>query len=362
MIFLFVGLITAQGQMLFNIYYMRCINNLKRSDIDKDLELKNLIFSFISMNNLDLDWVSNFKQIIYHYVNKIEEIPRCYCGKNNNFKSSVVGYRKSCSPKCSNNSLNKKIKIMETKLDKYGDENYNNPNKGKMTKLDKYGNENYNNREKAFKTNEIRYGSYSPMKNCDVLKLVKSTKEFRYGNKNYNNIDKIKEFWSNVDFDYLSNFSDKVKNTKLDKYGDENYNNPIKMIKTKLDRYGLYYVNPEKSYDTKVKTGIIKTGDVLKDWELYKNSVKNVTRKNKKKLYEDWNGYDYYDGELIKGYLSYSHIHRFYPTMDHKISVFYGFKNSIDPNFIGSIDNLCITKRFINSTKSKMTEEDFLKS
>ena len=62
----------------------------------------------------------------------------------------------------------------------------------------------------------------------------------------------------------------------------------------------------------------------------------------------------------IKGYLSYSHTHRFYPTMDHKISVFYGFINSIDPNFIGSIDNLCITKRSINSKKREMIEEEFL--
>jgi hypothetical protein len=95
---------------------------------------------------------------------------------------------------------------------------------------------------------------------------------------------------------------------------------------------------------------------------LYKKEVRNITKQNKKSLYEYWDGHDYYDDELIRGYLSYSHTHRFYPTMDHKISVFYGFINSIDPNFIGSIENLCITKRFINSTKSKMTEEDFLKS
>ena len=251
---------------------------------------------------------------------------------------------------------------METKLDRYGDINYNNPNKGKKTKLDKYGDENYNNRESAFKTNEIRYGSYSQMKNSDVVKLGKLTKELRYGNSNYNNIDKIKEFWKNVDDDYMKEFVNKIKYSKDMKYGDENYNNSNKMYNTKLERYGFYYTNTEKTYNTKVENGIIKTGDVLKEWQLYKNSVKSFTRKNKKSLYENWDGYDYYDDEFIKGYLSNSHTHRFYPTMDHQISVFYGFKNSIDPNFIGSIENLCITKRFINSTKSKMTEEDFLKS
>ena len=49
-----------------------------------------------------------------------------------------------------------------------------------------------------------------------------------------------------------------------------------------------------------------------------------------------------------------------YPTIDHKISVYYGFKNSIDPNIIGSIDNLCITKRSINSSKRHLIEEEFI--
>ena len=339
---------------------MENINNLKRSEIDKKVELKNEIISFLINNNLELDWISNFKQVIYHYINDIKILPKCYCGKYNNFKSSTYGYRKTCSPNCSNNSLNKKVKIMETKLDRYGDINYNNPNKGKKTKLDKYGDENYNNRESAFKTNEIRYGSYSQMKNSDVVKLGKLTKELRYGDENYNNIDKIKEFWKNVDVDYIKEFANKVKYSKDIKYGDENYNNANKMYNTKLERYGFYYTNPEKTYNTKVENGIIKTGDVLKEWELYKNSVKRFTRKNKKSLYEYWDGYDYYDDELIKGYLSYSHTHRFYPTIDHKISVYYGFINKIDPTLIGSIDNICITKRYINSIKSSSIEEEFL--
>ena len=48
---------------------MENINKLKRSEIDKDLILKNKILEFISINKIELDWVSNYKQIIYHYIN-----------------------------------------------------------------------------------------------------------------------------------------------------------------------------------------------------------------------------------------------------------------------------------------------------
>jgi hypothetical protein len=338
---------------------MENIDKLKRSEIDRNLELKNIIFLFLQDNNIELNWVSNYKQIIYHYVNGMMEIPKCYCGKLNNFKSAVVGYRKTCSPECSNQSITKKEKIINTKLERYGDKNYNNSSKVKKTKLVKYGDENYNNREKAFKTNEVKYGSYSPMKNEDVIKLGKLTKLINHGNENYNNIEKIKRFWNEVEQTYIDNVVSKTKNTKLINHDDENYNNPEKMIKTKIEKYGFYFTNHEKAYDTKVKNGIIKTGDILKDWQFYRREVARFTRKNKKHLYENWNGHDYYDNELIKGYLSHTHTHRFYPTIDHKISVYFGFMNNISPEEIGSLDNLCITKRYINSMKGKSIENNF---
>lgn len=335
------------------------INKLKRSEIEKNIELKNKILSFLSDNKIELDWISNYKQIIYHYINDIKEIPKCYCGKFNNFKSAVFGYRKTCSFKCSNSSEKKIKKIKNSKFEKYGDENYNNPGKGKKTKKERYGDENYNNRESAFKTNEIRYGSYSAMKNENTIKLGKETKQRRYDNPNYNNIEKTKEFWKNIDDNYKTLFINKGKETRYEKYGDKNYNNRNKGIITHIERYGYYYNNPDKANLTKIERGVIKTGDILKDWQYYKSKVRSITRKNKKLLYENWDGYDYYDNELIKGYLSYSHVHRFYPTMDHKISVYFGFVNNIDPEDIGSIDNLCLTKRYINSIKNKLIESDF---
>jgi hypothetical protein len=108
-----------------------------------------------------------------------------------------------------------------------------------------------------------------------------------------------------------------------------------------------------------IDNGSIIPDYLLSDFEIYKRKVRNITNSNKKHLYENWNGDDYYDNELIKGYLSHTHTHRFYPTIDHKISVYFGFMNNISPEEIGSLDNLCITKRFINSMKGKLTETFF---
>lgn len=48
-----------------------------------------------------------------------------------------------------------------------------------------------------------------------------------------------------------------------------------------------------------------------------------------------------------------------FPTIDHKISIWNGFKNNIPPCFIGGIDNLCITSRRNNSCKNRKNEKEF---
>ena len=42
-----------------------------------------------------------------------------------------------------------KEKSKQTKLEKYGDENFSNPEKCKKTKLERYGDSNYNNNKKT---------------------------------------------------------------------------------------------------------------------------------------------------------------------------------------------------------------------
>lgn len=130
------------------------------------------------------------------------------CGKPTTFISFNEGYRKTCSPQCGNKTEESKQKrkntmidnygvscsfrlpgveeksrkshktknyrklvsdiqkttevknkIKKTKLERYGDENYNNPEKVKQTSLERYGVDHYNKSEKARKTSSIKQKS-----------------------------------------------------------------------------------------------------------------------------------------------------------------------------------------------------------
>ena len=121
--------------------------------------------------NIKCDICGSEKKMEYrHYYNNLKDDKKYYCNK------------------C------KHIKSKKTKLEKYGDENYNNHDKQKETMLENYGVE-------------------FPFQSDLLFKKMLITKKERYGDENYNNISKAKE-------------------TKLEKYDNENYNNPIKNLKT----------------------------------------------------------------------------------------------------------------------------------
>ena len=75
--------------------------------------------------------------------------------------------------------------LKKTKLEKYGDENYNNSKKRKQTKLEKYGDENYNNRKLALITNNNLYNGNSPLCSEIIQKKSKETLIKKYGVDNY---------------------------------------------------------------------------------------------------------------------------------------------------------------------------------
>lgn len=90
---------------------------------------------------------------------------------------------------------------------------------------------------------------------------------------------------------------------------------------------------------------------ISEEYILYRNECRRITNRSLKKLIDDWDGLDYYDDVSIKENWKLPHNHKDYPTIDHKISIYYGFVNKIPPSEIGNITNLCITKRSINSSK-----------
>jgi hypothetical protein len=156
------------------------------------------------------------------------------------------------------------------------------------------------------------------------------------------------KYWKNKNNNYYScsNKCSISKNEKtcIEKYGKphQNMNNHIRL----------------KIIDTKIKKGIISYN--YNDYLSYRRVVDNYTNHNKKELFDKWDGYDYYDGEFIKNNFTLNSNDNSYPSIDHKVSVLYGFNNNLTATEISSINNLCITKRINNSHKSYLNENNFI--
>jgi hypothetical protein len=117
-------------------------------------------------------------------------------------------------------------------------------------------------------------------------------------------------------------------------------------------------------WNTQVKEIRDKNGwipdEELEGFDLYKRLCRKYTNRNKKELLKNWNGLDYYDNENIRDNFNLHYLDPNYSTIDHKISVKYGYLNNIDEKIIADVSNLCITKRKINSSKRAKNENDFV--
>lgn len=240
------------------------------------------------------------------------------------------------------------------------------------TCLKKYGVKSYSQTEEFKNLDKSNW-------NCeDGYEKAKKTRLKKYGVEYYFELHSIKEHnrkWMSSD-----EFKQKSKNSLIEKYGVDSYSKTddfkksitenkdeivAKIKKTFLEKYGFEWISSDpqvisKISKTKVENGYDMPEDQLSEFNKYRKKVRNITNKCLKKIYENWNGIDYYDGEYIKGNFCYSSTHRLYPSVDHKISIYSGFKNDINPEIIGGIDNLCITKRYINSAKRQLSEVEFI--
>ncbi len=147
----------------------------------------NAINSLFGMrSNHDLSVIQKFS--ILHTSQTEEEIT-CACGKLKSrfsFRAGFIG--KYCSLTCHNkepkiSSVEKEElrvkKIKETKLLRYGDENYNNTNKQKETIKIKYPNLSDIRSKQMLKRTVYEKESF--------IRKIKETKLLRYGDENYNN-------------------------------------------------------------------------------------------------------------------------------------------------------------------------------
>ena len=119
----------------------------------------------------------------------------------------VASKSEAVKKKISKNQNPNPSKAMRTKLERYGDPNYNNIFKNAKTKLEKYGDPTYNNREKCKQTCLYRYGVENPYQ---IDKVKDTIIDKMFDKKDYSEIfrplvsdrDKSIEFLFNKDYTY----------------------------------------------------------------------------------------------------------------------------------------------------------------
>ena len=164
---------------------------------------------------------------------------------------------------------------------------------------------------------------------------------------------------------HVEGIKDKIQTTNLEKYGHISpFGNILISNKVKNTFFTKYGVdNPFKSKDIQDKIKEYrKLNKILNknsEFISYRSKIRYLTTKISNYLYENWDGYDYYDNQYIRDNFNLHSNSNDYPTIDHKISCLYGFKNNISIDIISDISNLCITKRIINSKKSQLNEDEF---
>ena len=166
------------------------------------------------------------------------------CGKE--FEALKYRKQKCCSGACSGKYVamipNRTEKMKKTKLDKYGEENYVNPEKAKQTCIEKYGIDNVFKfrkiQEKIKETNMKNYGTEWFFASDVGKEKIKESIQEKYG------VDNVSQ---------SSEIQGKIKQTMTEKYGVDN------IFKHKPTMAKIYDENIKK-YGAKIPVN----GDVLK--------------------------------------------------------------------------------------------------
>jgi hypothetical protein len=230
---------------------------------------------------------------------------------------------------------------------------------------------------KRYNTNTKVISKYAcSSKECSNQK-IKDVCQVKYGVDNPFQVDFVKEKSKETLIEkygvkhpmFMQETKNKIKETCLERYGVDSYTKTDeckeKKVKTYIEKYGTNHESKTKSGQAKRKETRIKNGnqipdELLDEFYIYRRLVDNKLDLIREEFIKNWSGYDYYDGEYIRDNLNLKSSNRLYPSIDHKTSVYYGFLNNIDIDTISSIDNLCVTKSYINSKKRELNESDFI--
>lgn len=355
-----------------------------------------------------------FSLRVYHVMYEIFKIPHCLmCVENETFfkrfKDGTKGYNKYCK-KCQKKIVAEQTSINWSSLSIEDKEKKNEIRKQKTSKtiLEKYGSLDvfYEKRyEKIQTTLEEKYGISSPFQLPHVLEkrdkvLLENKNEINEKRRNtYSklNIEEINEKKKQTNLkrygvewykqtkecddsikqtcqkkygtDYpvqAKEVKEKIRQTNLEKYGVENTLQfeefKEKAKQSNKDRYGVeYYLSSEIRRKRMEDIGLWLPIEKRTDWQNYQSLVWKETRKHIKRLFKSWDGCCYYTKIKLLERKDEDYNNTFWPTIDHKISVRYGFENNIDSKIIGDIHNLCICSRSENSKKNIKTENEYKK-
>ena len=210
--------------------------------------------------------------------------------------------------------------------------------------------------------NKKRRGFYG-CKSCSRQKAALTSIE-RYGVDNYS---KTKEWRSRFEKTNLEKYGHKtnllnpeyqelIKDKLIEKYGTVEH----WTIRKKRKKFSMNGIVQDLINDTINFSEDFYNDEIVKmNYHRYRNECRKLSKRNYKNLINNWDGYDYYDGDYIKENTNLEFNDPNYPTIDHKNSIYWGFINGKEPSEIANLSNLCITKRWINSKKREIIEENF---
>ncbi|MCK9154798.1 MAG: hypothetical protein M0P12_01650 [Paludibacteraceae bacterium] len=214
--------------------------------------------------------------------------------------------------------------------------------------------------EKVEKTNLKRYGVRNQFQRKDlVLSTEKSKEAARIS---------LKRSWDRLNPEEKMIRKEKIENGVFSKYG---YKNPfqipevISKIQNKRNTKEIIDDIRRKNENN----GIWVPVDLLSEWEKYHRKVMSITRQKRKVLFSEWDGLCYYTRKKLITNEEFRKENpslpltknKLQPTVDHKISIFYGFMNNIPPEEIAELENLCICSRVQNCIKNNKTEDSYVK-
>ncbi len=252
-------------------------------------DIYNKIIDYSKLINFEL----GFKEKIWFYYNNLKERPKCLtCGNEIKFRNRFdKPYGEFCSLNCINTNTEEMVKRQKetfnqkygidfypqhkdfigkqqmTKLNRYGDKNYNNMRKNKSTKLLNHGDENYVNNEQYKETCNKKYGVDNFAKTKEFKEIMLNNLKKIHPDKNIinvqgNNITIFCEKCNDESTIYKQLFYSRIKHeigvcTKCNKIGQGNISQKEQQINDFINSLNVETIQSYKTKNKKMEIDIL---------------------------------------------------------------------------------------------------------